>query len=250
MKNIKTPYRTNKSRDTGITSIHDVGIPLEELKNILDSYSRYLDFAKFGVGSAYVEPKLREKIDLYTEHDVEIYFGGTLFEKFYHQGKFDEYLDFLQSFGVSWLEISSGTVDIRLSDRVEMVKESIEKGFSVIAEVGEKVETSVMPPSEWMLEIQTLLSAGCVYVVAEGRDGCNAGLYRPNGEIREGLLSDMTSKIDTKHLIFEASNSSSQAYLINHLGANVNLGNVNPRDLLLLESQRQSLRSETFFNES
>ena len=76
------PQRTQKPRNNGITSIHDVGIPLKELESILFSYSDYLDIAKFGVGSAIVEPKLKEKINLYKSFSVIPYFGGTLFEKF------------------------------------------------------------------------------------------------------------------------------------------------------------------------
>ena len=80
---IELPARTTKPRSLGITAITDVGVPLDTLTNVLNSYSAFLDVAKFGVGSAYIEPKLREKLAVYKSHDVECYFGGTLFEKFY-----------------------------------------------------------------------------------------------------------------------------------------------------------------------
>ena len=48
-------------------------------------------------------------------------------------------------------------------------------------------------------------------------------------------------------LIFEAPTAKSQMYFINMIGANVNLGNVVPRDVVLLETQRRGLRNETFY---
>jgi phosphosulfolactate synthase len=38
-------------------------------------------------------------------------------------------------------------------------------------------------------------------------------------------------------------------FFINQIGANVNLGNVKPEDVLILEAERCGLRSETFFLE-
>jgi phosphosulfolactate synthase len=247
---IEIPLRTEKNRKTGITSIHDVGIPLVELNGILESYSSLLDFTKIGVGSAYVEPKLENKIALYKKFDVKVYFGGTLFEKFYYQGKYDEYLDFLISNNINIIEISSGVTEISVEDRVKASIKAKNKGFTVLNEVGSKDGTLVFPPSQWLYEINTFLDSGSDYIIMEGRDNSNAGLFRPNHEIRDGLFTDIVSSIDPDCLIFEAGTHRSQMYFINRLGANVNLGNIKPRDLLLLETQRLSLRNETFFNKN
>ncbi|MCG8332941.1 MAG: phosphosulfolactate synthase, partial [Proteobacteria bacterium] len=88
---------------------------------------------------------------------------------------------------------------------------------------------------------------GSKYVITEGRDSGSAGIFRTSGELRTGLVSDIVSSVDFKHLIFEAPTCSAQMFFINMLGANANLGNVNPNNLLVLESQRCGLRSETFY---
>ena len=245
---LNLPRRDKKPRIYGITSIHDIGIPIGELKNILEDYSTYLDIAKIGVGSAYITPNLHEKISIYKDYNVEVYFGGTLFEKAYSQNKLEEYFDYLKEMNISLIEISCGTVDLTINERLKIIKKAIKTGLQVVAEVGSKDAETIMAPSLWISEMKILINAGCKFIITEGRDSASAGLFRTNGEVRTGLLSDILSNIDSKRIIFEAPTSSSQMFFINTVGANVNLGNVSPRDLLILESQRQSLRCETFNN--
>jgi phosphosulfolactate synthase len=241
------PRRTRKPRKHGLTAITDLGLTLAELRELLTEYADYLDIAKFGIGSAYVTPRLAEKIAVYREFNVTPYFGGTLFEKFHEQKKTREYLQYLRDFKVDWIEISNGTIEMSLKERVKLIK-SLAGEFNVVAEVGCKDATKVMPPSQWIEELQASLDAGAHYVITEGRDSATAGLYRESGEIREGLLSDILHSVDPKRTIFEAPTHKTQMYFINLVGANVNVGNVNPRDLLVLETQRQTLRYETFFS--
>ena len=101
------PERTEKNRTFGLTSIHDVHLTIGQTETILKDYSNFLDYAKFGVGTAYVTPNLKEKIRLYKEFDVIPYFGGTLFEKFYADDKFDKFLLFMSNNDIETIEIST-----------------------------------------------------------------------------------------------------------------------------------------------
>lgn len=248
MELLTLPKRNEKPRKAGISAIHDVSLSTGELKNILDDYSEFLDIAKLGVGSAYVTPKLKEKIKLYKDFGIEVYFGGTLFEKFYHQNKLPAYKDYLVEHGITMVEISCGTLEISIEERIEILRD-FKRDFSVLAEVGSKDGDAIMPPSIWIKELKMLLDAGATYVITEGRNSGTAGVYRPSGEIRTGLVSDIISSISPDKIIFEAPTSQSQMFFINQVGSNVNLGNIRPNDLLLLESQRRGLRSETFMLE-
>lgn len=244
---LSLPRRTRKPRKHGLTAITDLGLTLAELREVLSEYADYLDIAKLGIGSAYLTPRLAEKIAAYREFNVIPYFGGTLFEKFQQQRKTREYLKYLEQFGVDWIEISNGTIEMPLKDRVKLIR-SLAGNLNVVAEVGCKDAAKIMPPSQWIEELQASLEAGARYVITEGRDSANAGLYRESGEIREGLLTDILRSVDPKRTIFEAPTPKTQMYFINLVGANVNLGNVHARELLVLETQRQGLRYETFFN--
>lgn len=248
MAMLKLPNRTKEKRTFGITSIADFGISIGELKSILDDYSEFIDFAKMGIGTAYVTPKIKEKIQLYKEYDIEPYCGGTLFEKAFFQDKIDDYFVYLKQLGIEWIEISTGVLDIPLETRISLV-EKCKQNFRVIGEVGSKDGTIEMSASEWQIEMIELIHAGCEYVIAEGRDSGTAGIYETNGKIKESLVSDVTEKVDFKKIIFEAPTTKSQMFFINQFGPNVNLGNVKLQDVLLLEAQRCGLRAETFFLE-
>lgn len=242
---LNLPDRRERPRVEGITSLHDISLTTKELRSILEDYHEFIDFAKFGVGTAYIAPNLKRKVEIYKEFNIEVYFGGTLFEKFYSQGKLKEYRKFLDENLINTIEISCGTIDIDLEKRVKLV-EDLQSHYMVLAEVGGKDSEMIMAPSVWINEIESLLNAGSSYVITEGRDSGTAGLFRADGEVRSGLLDDISRFIDCKKIIFEAPNTVSQMNFINKFGSNVNLANISPHDVLILEAQRQGLRSETF----
>ena len=76
------PGRTAKPRQNGITMVMDKGLSIEEAKHFMSVSHPYVDLVKFGFGTAFVTPNLREKLELYRSYDLPIYFGGTLFEAF------------------------------------------------------------------------------------------------------------------------------------------------------------------------
>lgn len=245
---LEIPERTLRPRSYGITSVIDFGTPIGELKHILTDYSHIIDIAKIGIGSAYVTPNLKNKISLYKESGIKPYCGGTFFEKCYYQKKIPEYLKFLQQLGIDWIEISNGTLDIPLQERLYFITE-LKKDFHVIAEVGSKDADKDMQASEWRKEIILLLEAGCDYVITEGRDSGTSGIYEKCGTVKPGLIRELTDAVDYKKIIFEAPTPTQQMYFIREVGPNVNLGNVKLNDVLVLEAQRCGLRSETFFME-
>jgi phosphosulfolactate synthase len=248
VRSLKLPSRERKERGFGITSIADFGIPLGELEIILSDYHDYIDIAKLAVGSAYVTPNLKEKINLYKTYEIKPYCGGTLFEKYYLQNKLKDYHVFLKEFGIEWIEVSTGVLTIPLEERLSIVKQ-FNNDFNVISEVGSKDPDKDMAIHEWEMEIKALLEVGCSYVITEGRDSGTSGIYSSSGNINKDLVHQLTANIDYRKIIFEAPNAKSQMYFINQLGSNVNLGNVKIRDVLLLEAQRRGLRAETFYNE-
>lgn len=245
---LSLPERTEKTRTFGLTSIVDFGIPVGELQLILNDYHHMIDFAKIGIGTAYVTPNLKSKLALYKEFDVKPYVGGTFFEKCYAEGLLDPFMRNLQALEIEWLEISSGVVNIPIEERIRLVH-SFKDDFYVVGEVGSKDRSDDMPLSKWNEELGALIDAGCAYVITEGRGSGTAGIYCENGDVKADLITDVIETIDWKKIIFEAPTPKQQMFFINKLGANVNLGNVNIRDVLLLEAQRVGLRNETFFME-
>ncbi|SMQ79431.1 phosphosulfolactate synthase [Bacillus sp. OV166] len=248
MSFLTIPERTSGSRSYGLTSVIDSGTPLGELMNILADYGSFIDIAKIGIGSAYVTPNIKEKVQLYKEYHIRTYCGGTLFEKCFYQKKIPEYLSFLQDLGIEWLEISNGTLDIPINERLRLISQ-LKNDFHIIAEVGSKDPNQEMSISGWKEEISIFLEAGCEYVITEGRESGTSGIYEKCGDLKSDLIQELVSDVDSKKIIFEAPSAKHQMYFIKEIGPNVNLGNVKIRDVLILEAQRCGLRSETFFLE-
>lgn len=248
MQFLKLPERTTGKRTYGLTSIIDLGLPIEHLSSILQDYGEFIDFAKFGIGTAYITPNLAEKVQLYKDFNVIPYFGGTLFEKCYYQNKMIDLVAFLRANDIEWIEISCGTIDISLKERMEVIQ-SLKSEFNILAEVGSKDPAKTLTTNDWINEINSLLEAGSQYCITEGRDSGTAGIYDSNGQVRTDVIQELVNKLNINQIIFEAPTAKQQMFFINQFGANVNIGNVKPQDVLVLEAERCGLRSETFFLE-
>jgi phosphosulfolactate synthase len=93
--------------------------------------------------------------------------------------------------------------------------------------------------------IQEELAAGAWKVITESREGGTAGIFRPSGEMRTGLVDEIAHSIDVHDLIWEAPTKSSQAWFVKHFGPEVNLGNIPPDEVIPLETLRLGLRGDT-----
>ena len=82
-------------------------------------------------------------------------------------------------------------------------------------------------------------------LIAEGREGGTAGIYRPTGELRTGLVDEIEHSISFHDLIWEAPTKASQAWFVRHFGPEVNLGNIPPDEVIALETLRLGLRGDT-----
>lgn len=240
------PERTQKPRQNGITMVMDKGMGLDEVKNFLSIASPYIDFVKFGFGTAFVTNKLREKIEIYQNHGVPVYFGGTLFEAFLIRNQFDDYVNVLKEFNVKHVEVSDGSITIPHAEKCGYI-EKMAKYVTVLSEVGSKDATHIMPPYKWIELMKAELEAGSQFVIAEAREAGNVGIYRGSGEVREGLVQEILTQIPSERIIWEAPQKAQQVYFLELLGANVNLGNIAPSELIPLESMRYGLRGDTFY---
>ncbi len=241
------PERPAKPRRSGLTLVIDNGIPLGHFEDVVESMGTLIDFIKFGWGTSLVSPMLEKKIACLRDHEVEYFFGGTLFEKFLSQHVLDDYRAYCQRYGCHYVEISNGTIDLSNEEKARLIKD-FAYDFHVLSEVGYKDSDRSLRlhPAQWIDYIQQDLAAGAEYVITEARESGTSGICRPNGEVRFGLIEEMlASGLDSNRLIFEAPNKDLQIYFIRRLGSNVNLGNIAMADIIPLETLRLGLRSDT-----
>ncbi|HEY4935589.1 MAG TPA: phosphosulfolactate synthase, partial [Puia sp.] len=57
---------------------------------------------------------------------------------------------------------------------------------------------------------------------------------------------EILTKIPSEKILWEAPQKSQQLYFIELIGANVNLGNIAPNEMIALEAMRIGLRGDTF----
>ena len=229
-------------RDGGLTHVLDKGLGPRGWEDVLEVSGDHIDIVKLGWGTAYVTQNLRRKLDVLRGKPVVI--GGTFFEVCYVRDKLDEYKRWLQSLGISHVEISDGTIEIPRERKLELIQD-FAKGFTVLSEVGSKDSEVVFAPYEWVEWIKEELEAGAWKVITESREGGTAGIFRPSGEMRTGLVDEIAHSIDFHDLVWEAPTKASQAWFIKHFGPEVNLGNIPPEEVIPLETLRLGLRGDT-----
>jgi phosphosulfolactate synthase len=239
------PDRLSKPRIEGITMVMDKGLSLEEAKQFIENAVPHVDIVKLGFGTAYVTPKLREKIDLYQSNGIPVYFGGTLMEAFLIRNQFNEYISLCKDYGIQYMEVSDGSITIPHAEKCGYIEKLSGIG-TVLSEVGSKDAAHIIPPYKWIELMSAELSAGASWVIAEAREAGNVGLYRGSGEVREGLVQEILTKIPGEKILWEAPQKAQQLYFIELLGSNVNLGNIAPGEIIALEAMRVGLRGDTF----
>ena len=243
---IQIPERTVIPRTNGITMIMDKGLSVEEVKNFISVAGPYIDLVKLGFGTAYVTNNLKEKLKVYSDNNIPVYFGGTLFEAYLVRNQLDNYIDVVKEFGLNYAEVSDGSINIPHKEKCKHIERLVKEGFTVLSEVGSKDATHIMPPYKWIEQMTAELMAGSTYVIAEAREAGNIGIYRGSGEVREGLIQEILTKIPAEKILWEAPQKAQQLYFLNLLGCNVNLGNIAPNELIPLEAMRIGLRGDTF----
>jgi phosphosulfolactate synthase len=244
------PARVSKPRAYGLTMMIDNGLPPGYFADIVDSAPELIDLVKFGWGTSIVTTTLDRKIACLRRAGIPYSFGGTLFEKFAAQGRFEDYLQWCHSWDCPYVEISDGTIEMSAADRAHYVSRAAQD-FIVVSEVGFKdaVRSEALTADEWIERIRLDLDAGARWVITEARESGKSGICRPDGTLKVDLIEDiLLSGTDPDRLIFEAPGKDLQAYLVKRLGPNVNLGNIAPSDLIGLETIRLGLRSDTFLH--
>jgi len=240
------PERTQSPRSYGLTMVMDKGMGIPDVQNFLSVADSYVDIVKLGFGTAYVTNNLREKLSIYSKHQIPVYFGGTLFEAFLVRNQLDDYIKAARDYGVDLVEVSDGSISIPHEDKCKHIARLVKEGFKVLSEVGSKDASHVMPPYKWIEQMSAELEAGSSYVIAEAREAGNIGIYRGTGEVREGLVQEILTKIPAEKIIWEAPQKAQQLYFLELLGCNVNLGNIAPNEIIPLEAMRIGLRGDTF----
>lgn len=243
LKNV--PMRTQKPRNNGLTMVMDKGLSVRQAEDFMSVGATYTDFVKLGWTTAFITPRLTEKLGVYRDAGVYPYLGGTLFEAFVVRNQFDDFLRVIDKYKLEYAEVSDGSVNIPHDQKCDYIAK-LAQYVTVISEVGSKDNTKIMAPYKWISLMKAELEAGSWRLIAESRESGNVGLYRESGEVRQGLVDEILNEIPNEKIIWEAPLKAQQVWFIQLIGTNVNLGNINPNEIIALETTRLGLRGDTF----
>ncbi len=241
------PPRAAKPRAEGVTMVIDSGLPQGAFADAMGSVEPYVDVVKFGWGTAMVTPDIERKFAVLRNLGIPYYFGGTLFEKFVVQDRFESFVTLCRLCGCEMVEVSNGTIPMTNSEKAAYIRKCADN-FTVVSEVGFKDEArgDELAPEGWVEAIAEDLDAGASRVITEARESGRSGICRPDGSPRTELVDAiLASGIDPDRLLFEAPTKALQTHWITLLGPNVNLGNVAPSEVIGLETLRLGLRADT-----
>lgn len=242
---LELPHRSDKPRQQGVTHVIDRGLSIAEVDGLIEVAGASVDIVKLGWGTALKTGNLERKLERYRQHGIPVVLGGTLTELAIAQDRLDRLLEWVKQLGLEYFEISDGTIALEHERKVELIG-SLTQDFTVLSEVGSKDDTgAITPPYRWVEQMRLELQAGAWKVIAEGREGGTAGIFRPTGEVREGLIGEVVHEIDPGRILFDAPNKHQQVWFVRRFGPEVNLSNIAPHDVLALETLRLGLRSDT-----
>lgn len=239
--------RTEKPRTIGLTIAIDRGLSLRAVEDVLSVSQQHLDMVKLGWGTSLVTPNIAQKIDLYQEAGIPVFFGGTLFEYFLINNQLDTFRELIDAHKVEIVEISDGSIEIPHEEKIQHIYE-FSKNYRVLSEVGNKDISKYLPPHKWIQYMKEELENGAEYVIAESRESGRGGICHPTGELKIGLMEDFVVSLPVERIIFEAPNTNLQVWFVKRFGENVNLGNIAVDDIIPLETLRRGLRGDTILH--
>jgi len=241
------PQRTEKPRNSGFTMVMDKGLSLRQAEDLIEAGGEYIDVVKLGFGTSVVSKNIKEKIALYKQAGIKTYLGGTLLEAFIVRNKFEDYIRHIEGLKLEMAEVSDGSIELAHDKKCEYINK-LAKHVTVLSEVGSKEEGIIIHPQKWVKMMKAELDAGSWKVIAEARESGTVGIFHRNGGAHVMLINKIISKIPKESIIWETPQKSQQVYFIKLMGANVNLGNIGPDDIIPLETLRIGLRGDTFFS--
>jgi phosphosulfolactate synthase len=241
------PERPAKPRNIGLTMMMDKGLGTQEVENFMENNAQYTDLVKLGFGTSIVSSNVENKIKIYHQANIKVYFGGTLFEAFIARNMFDDYIKLAQKVKLTTVEVSDGSMYMHHSQKLDYIRR-LSKHFTVLSEVGSKQKGVEIPDEVWVEMMKTELDAGAWKVIAEARESGTTGIYHSDGSANVNLVNLIKAKLDASTILWEAPTGKQQAWFIKLLGCNVNLGNIAYNDVIPLECLRLGLRGDTFFD--
>jgi phosphosulfolactate synthase len=239
------PEREEKPRIHGVTMVMDKGLSVREAEDMIEVSGHLIDFVKLGFGTSLFSGRVTEKVELYRAAGMRVYVGGTLFEAYAIRNQVEDYLQWIRHLGCDAIEVSDGSMEMEHTAKCDYIRD-FAKDYYVLSEVGSKDASVHIDDTIWVDMTLKEIAAGSSLVIAEARESGTVGIYDACGKANTSLITAITDAAGPDKIMWEAPMKSQQAWFIQMLGSDVNLGNIAPNEVIALETLRTGLRGDTF----
>ncbi len=241
------PQREGKPRKRGLTTMIDFGPDemgwtggTEGIVSLLDCAAEYIDDAKIYAlnGLLLPEDAVRKSAAIYRDYDCHPFAGGMLFEYAYAKGELDALESLLRRVELMGFEVSENYITLEDDERKGLIERFQKAGFEIVYEFGRKAPTEPMKLEELGAVIHSVAECGIDHVIveqseidmlAETSPTAMAELRRQNWFDRVVIEAD-PYRFPEQHV-----------ELIGAFGADVNLCNIAPGQVLRLEGLRRGI---------
>ena len=239
--------RTQKPRRCGLTMVIDWGMGAHAQEDLLATAADHFDFGKIAVGVSRLldSDLLKTKIAAYQQHRIEPFPGGQFLEYAEVHGKTERYLPAVVQAGYRWVEVSDNLAPVGLDWKQNIIRRAVQDcGLSVFGEVGKK--EGLDNPVPLVDNARACLDAGASIILLEAAELVSEDVHtaedveavvRAAGQekVMFELPGPWISGV-THHSIHRM-----RTELIARYGSDVNLGNVNPAEVISVEAYRRGL---------
>lgn len=238
------PQRDVKPRKKGLTSIIDWGPDTfgwggseTGIRGALECAADYIDFAKIFAPNLLLMPEdtLKKGVACYKDFGVSVYAGGIMLEYAYRLNQVDAYLKLLRRVGLDALEVSENCVPLTRDQRMKLIDNLQQQGFSVIYEYGAKDPDVALQLDDLDSVVADLQSAGIEYLTLEQSELDLLATDKP-----EDILALQAREWFSRTLIevdpYQFPRQ--HAKMITDFGPDVNLANVTLGQVLRIEGMR------------
>lgn len=236
---VKLHELSPKPRVSGIIEVRGpyyASVTYGYLKDLLEDWSDYFDGYKFAGGSMRLlaREKVKRIIDLCHEHGVYVSTGGFV-ERVIAQSSraVDLYLRECKALGFDVVEVSSGLAQIKLQDKVAIVKRVKELGMKPKPEVsmmigagagthvvGYEERIRMKPFADLVKEVEEHLKVGAELFMLES-EGITEDL--PPRKWRTDVIKRLVKSFGYRRWMFEASDPPVFKWYLKNFGRDVNL---------------------------
>jgi phosphosulfolactate synthase len=244
---VKNRIDSKKPRKDGLTYIIDKFQGLD--KENFELISPFIDVVKvYGALPLLIsETSFKKKIKFYHDFDVRVSTGSTITEFAILEDSLDRLVKEAATIGFDIIEIGENNVELDIEQKRKITDRITSYNLEFHWKVGKKDPRHQLSIEETLSKIHEGIKMGSNKIILEANQGTNVGIYDDKSLIKWNFVGALTAKYPPSTFVFEAPFEIQQSALIAEFGQRVNLAEINPDFVALVESQRRGFLSKAAF---